>query len=139
MSEPVGHPDRDAAAEAGPIEVVAERVVVETRVAAGDVVRVRLETEHVETTAAVDLARERVEVRRVSIGREVAEAPQIRVEGDVTIIPVLEEVVVVETRLRLVEEIHVRRIRTLDHVETPVTSRRQRAIVERAPPGGGTA
>jgi stress response protein YsnF len=78
-----------------------------------------------------DLREEHVEVSRVAIGRVVDTAPVVRTEGDVTIIPVLEEIAVVETRLLLREEVHLRRV-ARRHAETvPVTLRRQRAVVER--------
>ncbi|WP_426232253.1 DUF2382 domain-containing protein [Pararhizobium sp. DWP3-4] len=65
------------------------------------------------------------------VGREIALVPQSRVEGDTTIIPVVEEIVVVEKRLVLVEEIRIRQITTTEEVSIPVTLRKQTAIVER--------
>lgn len=44
-------------------------------------------------------------------------APEIRTEGDVTIVPVLEEVLVVEKRLVLKEELHIRRRVAAETVE----------------------
>ena len=70
-----------------------------------------------------------VEIERVQIDREVSSAPDIRTEGDLTIVPVLEEILVVEKRLVLREEIRIRRITRTEDVETPVTRRRQRAVV----------
>jgi stress response protein YsnF len=55
----------------------------------------------------------------------------MRVEGDTTIIPVVEEIVVVEKRLVLVEEVRIRQITTSEDVTVPVTLRRQTATVER--------
>src|ERR671910_256837 len=78
---------------------------------------------------------DRVEVTRVPVGREVAVAPDVRTEGDVLIVPVLEEVLVVEKRLVLKEELHIRRRIGTETVEVPVTLRKQRAIVERIAPG----
>jgi stress response protein YsnF len=72
-----------------------------------------------------------VDVTRVPIGREVTEAPAVRTEGDVTIVPVFEERLVVEKRLFLVEELHVRRTVSVDPVELPTTLRRTRVEVER--------
>ena len=70
-------------------------------------------------------------VTRVPIGREIAEAPAIRIEDDLTIVPVIEERLVVEKRLFLVEELHLRRTVTIDPVEVPTTLRRTRVDVER--------
>ena len=46
------------------------------------------------------------------IDRQVDVAPKIRIEGDLTIVPVLEEILVVEKRLILKEEVHIRRTRS---------------------------
>jgi stress response protein YsnF len=54
----------------------------------------------------------------------------------VTIIPVLEEVLVVERRLLIKEELRITRHVTRELVETPVPIRRQRAMIERAGPDG---
>ena len=50
---------------------------------------------------------ESLEVERVPVGRWIDAPVAIRQEGDTTIYPVVEEVVVVEKRLRLVEEVRV--------------------------------
>jgi hypothetical protein len=51
------------------------------------------------------LRKERVEIERVPMGRVVQEVPQVREEGDVTIIPVMQETAFVERRLVLKEEV----------------------------------
>lgn len=80
----------------------------------------------------IELQRESLEVDRVAVGREVAAAPTTREEGDVLVIPVVEEVLVVRKALVLREEIRVRRRR---HVERrpaePMSVRVERAEVER--------
>ena len=58
------------------------------------------------------LATEHADIERVSIGRIVESMPEVRYEGDTTIIPVVEEVVVVERRLLLKEEVRVRLVRS---------------------------
>jgi stress response protein YsnF len=58
----------------------------------------------------------------------------VRTEGDVTIIPVLEEVVHVEKRLVLVEEIHVHRTSRVQQKSIPVTLRKQRVVIEDVAP-----
>jgi stress response protein YsnF len=100
--------------------------------------RVRIETvtDTVEELAHATLDEETVEVTRVPIGREVSAAPAVRTEDGVVIVPVMEEVVVVEKRLVLKEELHIRRQVTQENVEVPVTLRKQRAVVERLSPEG---
>jgi len=120
-------PDRDttivtAAEETARVEtqeVLTGRVVVETSV---DVV-----DEPVRATLDGDV----VDVVRVPRDEVVTVLPEIRVDGDVTIIPVVEEVLVVEKRLVLKEELHVRRRTETRTVEVPVRLRRQTATIRR--------
>lgn len=100
-------------------------------------VRIRTVTDEDEEIVRATLDEEAVEVERVPIGRTVDVAPDIRTEGDVTIIPVVEEVLVVEKRLVLKEELHIRRHVSTENVEVPVTLRKQRAVVERIDPDEG--
>jgi stress response protein YsnF len=66
----------------------------------------------------------------VPAGRFIDAVPEIRHEGDVTIIPVVEEVAVVETRLWLREEVHVTRRRVTVEMPQTVTLRREELRVE---------
>lgn len=72
-------------------------------------VRVRVGVEEHDESIDVLLREQSVEVTRVPIGRVVTTAPEQRQEGDTLVIPILEEVLVIERRLVLKEEIHVRR------------------------------
>jgi stress response protein YsnF len=108
----------------------AEQVTVSKRVRKTQV-RVARTTRTRDALIEEDLAHHQVLVERVAIGRVVDAVPEVRQEGDVTIIPVVEEVVVVERRLVLKEELHMRQVRTTErHVET-VTLREQQAVVTR--------
>jgi stress response protein YsnF len=97
-------------------------------------VRVQTVTDTLEELARADVQRETVEVTRVPVDRMIESAPEIRTEGDVTIVPIIEEVLVVEKRLVLKEELHIRRRVAAETVEVPVTLRKQRSIVERLAP-----
>lgn len=98
--------------------------------------RVRVVTDTIDAPVEVTLEDDRVEIEHVPVGRmlELGEAtPAIREEGGVTIVPVLAETVLLERRVVLVEELHLRRV-VRSRVETrPVPLRRQRAVVEREP------
>jgi stress response protein YsnF len=96
----------------------------------------RTVTGAVEELAHASVQREDIEVTRVSIDRVVETAPEIQTDGNVTIVPVFEEVLVVEKRLVLKEELHIRRRTETETVEVPVTLRKQRAIVARKAPDG---
>lgn len=113
------------------VPLIDEELRVEKRSVVTGKVRVRSVAEAIEEVARASLNEERIEITRVPIGREVDTAPAIRTEGDVTVVPVLEEILVVEKRLVLKEELHLRRIVTQEHVEVPVTLRKQRAVIER--------
>ena len=113
------------------IPLIEEELHLEKRSVASGKVRVRTLTEVTEEVARATLDGESVEVTRVPVGREVNTAPSVRTEGDVVIVPVLEEILVVEKRLVLKEELHIRRQATQETVEVPVTLRKQRGVVER--------
>jgi len=113
------------------IEQAEETLSVSKRRVETGRVRVRVRTESEEVQARASLFEQDVDIRRVPIGRDVTEIPAVRQEGDVTIYPVLEEVLVVEKRLVLTEEVHIRRVARQTEVSQPVTLRRQRADVER--------
>lgn len=87
------------------IELVEESVSVEKERSVIGRVRVSTATSVVEDVIPVTLTGATVEVTRERLDRVVDTIPQTRVEGDTTIIPVVEEIVVVEKRLVLVEEI----------------------------------
>jgi len=72
-----------------------------------------------------------VKVTRVPVDQPVSVVPEVRTENGVTIVPVLEEVLVIEKRLILKEEVHIQHEVSQETVELPVTLRKQRAIVER--------
>ncbi|WP_262269816.1 MULTISPECIES: YsnF/AvaK domain-containing protein [Microvirga] len=120
------------------IPIVEETVSVGKRQVVTGRVQVKTITDTVEELAHADMRREVVEVTRVPIDRMVESAPEIRTEGDVTIVPVLEEVLVVEKRLVLKEELHIRRSAETETVEVPVSLRKQRAVVERLAPDAPT-
>lgn len=95
--------------------------------------RVRVSTRISEREEMVREALEQEEatVTRVPIDREIDAYPGIRQEGDVTVIPLVEEVLVVERRLVLREELHIRKSRRTVEVEQPVILRSEEAVVER--------
>jgi uncharacterized protein (TIGR02271 family) len=103
--------------------------------------RVHIATVTREEAALVDevLASERVEIERVPVGKTVDRAPGVREEGDTLIIPVVEEVLVVERRLLLKEEVRVRRVREVARHQERVSVRRQEATITRHPAKEGAA
>jgi uncharacterized protein (TIGR02271 family) len=132
--------DRNALAGAsGPTEshivipVVEERIQVEGRKFETATVKIHKRVE--EQTEMVDppLQSQEVEIDRVAVNRIVDEAIPVRFEGDTTIIPLLEEVLVVEKRLLLREEVHIRKVHKEVHTPQEVLLRKETVEIERVP------
>jgi uncharacterized protein (TIGR02271 family) len=83
----------------------------------------------------VPVARDEVDVERVPVGTFVDGPVEARVEGDTTVIPVLEEVLVVQRRLRLKEEIRITKRRVEGRATERVTLLSEEVEVERVPAG----
>jgi uncharacterized protein (TIGR02271 family) len=115
------------------VPVLAEELEVQTRVV--ETGKVRLTKVVHEREAHVDepLWREEVEVTRVPIQRVVDAPIPVREEHGTLIVPVLEEVLVVEKRLMLKEEIHIRTHRVETHQPQRITLRSEDVQVERVP------
>ncbi|WP_375456132.1 YsnF/AvaK domain-containing protein [uncultured Methylobacterium sp.] len=116
------------------VALVEERARIDKRAVETGRVRISTRTEVGDHVLRESLRSDSVGVTRVLIDRTLAAGeavPVMRVEDGVTIIPVLEEILVVEKRLVLKEEVHIRQTTSGEDVEVPVTLRRQRAVVER--------
>ena len=122
---------RDEGKASDTLKLVAEEAEVTKRKLVTGRVDVRTVTDTVEETVKATVEGQTVDVTRVPIDRAIDAAPAMRTEGDLTIIPVVEEVLVIEKRLLLKEEVHIRRTTRGKAVETTVPLRRQRAIIER--------
>lgn len=113
------------------VPLVQEDIVVSKRELETGRVRVRTEVQWHTEHARADLFRDHVEVERVPVGREVDAVPPVREDGDTVVIPVVEEVLVVEKRLVLKEEVRLKRVRTVEQFDEPVRLRVMEAVVDR--------
>lgn len=113
------------------VPVLEEQATLTTREVTKGGVRVSTRTNYIDEVIPVSLAGEDVDIVRVPIGREVAEPPGVRDDGESIVVPVLEEVIITQKKLVLKEELHIKRRRTMRQAEVPVTRRVQTAIVER--------
>ncbi len=129
------HESHGPAAGSVTIPVIEEKVTVHKTLADNGGVRLR-KIVH-ENTVELDepLAAQSVKLTRVPIGRDVAGPVAIRYENGMTIIPVVEERLVVHRQLVLVEEIHVSGTVHTRRAPQSVTVRREEIIVERQAPG----
>jgi uncharacterized protein (TIGR02271 family) len=125
----------DTTTVSAPLYLHAEQISVARRRVEGDTVRISTVTRATEKLVDEALMHERVEVEHVSVGRRIDTPPPVREEGDVTIIPVVEEILVIEKRLILKEEVRIRRVRVPAVHREVVTLREQDVVVERTKPG----
>ncbi len=112
------------------IPVIREEAAVRTRKVERGGVRVHKRVEEREEVFTQPVTRETVHVERIPIGQEVEVAPQVREEGNTLIIPVLEEVLVVEKRLVLKEELRITRQSTTDDEEVRAVLREEEVSLE---------
>lgn len=129
--------DEPGRLESKTIPVVAEEAVLHKRQVESGRLRISKSVETEDCLLEESLRREEVQVERVPCGAEVdpAHPPQVRQEGDVTVIPVVEEVLIVEKRLVLKEELHIRRVTHEETRSVPVALKREKVTVERSPAG----
>jgi uncharacterized protein (TIGR02271 family) len=113
------------------IPVIHEEVEVGKRKVETGGVRIHKSAREEEQMVDVPLVEEHVEVERVRVDKTVDGPVAVRHVGDTIIVPVVEEVLVVQKQLRLVEELHIRKTRTEKHAPQTVVLRKEEATVER--------
>lgn len=113
------------------LPVVEEVVTVEKQTKVTGTVRVRTEIEQADVVVDEPLAACEVEIERVPMDRWIDSPVEVRQDGDTTIVPVMEEVLVTEKRLKLIEEVRITRHRSTRRSPQHVTLRRQQAIIDR--------
>lgn len=115
------------------IQLVEDEISVTKRPEISERIRINTITDVAQYLVESSLMSETVSVERIPIGRVIEAGGVVPVAttiGDVTIIPIFEEVVVVEKRLLLKEELRLTRTQTEESVQIPVSLRKQRAVIE---------
>jgi uncharacterized protein (TIGR02271 family) len=102
-----------------------QKQVVETRK-----VRISKVTHEHETVVDEPLFRDEVEVERVLVNRPIEEPITVRYEDDTIIVPIMEEVLVVQKQLMLKEELRIHKRHVETHQPQQVTLRREEAHIE---------
>ena len=113
------------------IPVIEEELDVQKRVVETGKVRVTKVVHEHESVVDEPLFRDAIEVERVLIDRVIDGPLPVRYEDDTMIVPIMEEVLVVEKRLVLKEELHIHKRRVETHQPQQVTLRREEVHVER--------
>ena len=126
-------PDRDTQT----LQLIEEVLQVSKRQITSGHVRVSVVVDTEDHRVHETLKSRRLEVEHLAVGRQLAPGdpmPQSRTEDGVLIVPMVEEILVVEKRLVVVEELHIRVVHSEEEVEHVLPLRRQRAVVERVRP-----
>ena len=116
------------------IPVIEETLDVQKRQVETGGVRITKVVHEREEVVNVPRVREEVTVERVTLNRMVDTPVSMRQEGDTLIIPLLEEVVVMEKRLMVKEELRITKRRIEEQASQQVTLRREEVVVERLDP-----
>ncbi|HEY0747704.1 MAG TPA: DUF2382 domain-containing protein [Steroidobacteraceae bacterium] len=118
--------------------VIAEKVTVHKTLADNGGLRLRKVVHEDVVEVDEELTSEAVKLTRVPIDREVCGPVEVRYEDGVTIIPIVEERLVIRRQRVLVEEIHLSRTSHTKRAPQSVTVRREEIIAERQDPGSAT-
>jgi uncharacterized protein (TIGR02271 family) len=113
------------------VPVVEETAVVYKERVTTDTVRLHKRVYEDEQILDIPVQTEAIEVERVPVGRWIEAPAVVRHEGNTTVYPVVEEVLVTEKRLRLVEEVRVTRRQTTHNVRKQIGLRREEIVVDR--------
>jgi uncharacterized protein (TIGR02271 family) len=127
-SEHGGHQDEPMV-----VPVLVEELDVQKRLVETGKVRITKVVRERETLVDEPLLHDKVAITRVPIQRVVDGPVPVREDNGTTIISVVEEVLVVEKRWMLREEIHIRKQRIETHQPQRITLRSEEVQVERVP------
>ena len=116
-----------------PLQLIEETLRVDTKTVETGRVRVRTIVDEEPVVVTATLSSNYVTVDRVAIDRVVDAVPPPREVDGVMIISIVEERLRVVRELVLVEEVHMRDVRTADPIEQTVMRRTMRAVIEREP------
>jgi uncharacterized protein (TIGR02271 family) len=119
------------------VPVVAEQLEVQKRKVEGGGVRIRKTVSERVEVVDEPLMREEVQVKRVPVNKVVDGPVPVRHVGDTMIVSLLEEVLVVEKRLMVKEELHITKEQVESYRPQRVRLRTEEAVVERVEDGRG--
>jgi uncharacterized protein (TIGR02271 family) len=112
------------------LELREEELVVQRKMRDVGEAHIRTRVEEVPARLEVEANAEEVEVEHVPVGRVVSQRVEPYQDGDVLVVPIYEEQVVVTKRLLLREELRVRRVVTTQRQLVEDTLKKERVEVE---------
>lgn len=111
--------------------VIEEMPVIEKRKVETASIKIRKKVTESPQVLEESLAKEEFLIDRVPINEVRDEPLQMRTEGDITIIPVQEEVLVVQKKIMVREEIRIRKVRTEHSEKVTVSLRKEEVQIDR--------
>lgn len=113
------------------IPIAAEEIQVDRRKFVTGVVRIKKQVQERVETIDQPLYTESVTVQEVPINRPIDAIPSVRYEGETMIVPVVEEVTIVQKRLILKSELHVVKVKGERREPQEVILRSEQVSIER--------
>ena len=112
------------------IPVIEEKARVDKKMVEKGKVRVIKKVETEDEKVKIDVKNEEVNVERVPVNEYADTPPEVRYEGDTTIIPVIKEVAVVTKKILVVEEIRVTKKTHVTEEERTIPLKKEKVSVE---------
>jgi len=116
------------------LPILKEEVDIQKRTKVTGIIRLEKTVRTTDAIVEEELVKESILVEHVPVNRYVDEVVSTRQEGDTTIIPVLEEIVIVTKQLVLKEEVRITRRREQSHFHEAVPIRAEEVEVQRLEP-----
>lgn len=114
------------------IPIIEEKAFIEKKVVETGKVRISKRVSEHEKIIDEPLLQEEVTVERVSVNQFVDAPPEVRMENDTMIIPVVEERIILQKRLFVVEELRVKKQVIESHKPQTVTLLKEEVDVTRS-------
>jgi uncharacterized protein (TIGR02271 family) len=113
------------------IPVIQEQIVIDKQVIETGKVRVRKTVSEETASLNIPLIQESYDVQRVPVQQVLDTPPGVRYEGDTIVVPVMREIVIVEKKYELIEEVRLtKRTTAIPHVQD-ITLLKEHVQVER--------
>jgi len=113
------------------VPVIEEEMKIGKRTVESGRVQIIKHIEQREQLVDQSLLKDEVVIKRVPVNKVIDRVASVRKVGDALVIPVMEEVLVVEKKLVLREELHVRRKQSQTRRPQCITLRAERAEIKR--------
>lgn len=113
------------------IPVIQEQIVIDKQVIETGKVRVRKTVSEETASLNIPLIQESYDVQRVPAQQVLDSPPGVRYEGDTIVVPVMREVIIIEKKYELIEEVRLtKRTTAIPHVQD-ITLLKEHVQVER--------